>query len=64
MAKICLFWLLIFLGLPGPAGLTGARAQEAKIMVNAAQTCGAVSPLLFGQNVLFAGNSLWNARVD
>ena len=32
--------------------------------MNAAQTYGAVSPLLFGQNVLFAGNSLWNARVD
>ncbi len=64
MAKICLVWLMIFLGLPSPVGLTGASAQEAKIMVNATQTRGAVSPLLFGQNVLFAGNNLWNARVD
>lgn len=64
MAKICLFLLMISLGLPSPVGLTAASAQEAKIMVNAAQTCGAVSPLLFGQNVLFAGNSLWNARID
>ncbi len=64
MAKICLFLLMIALGLPSPAGLTGASAQVAKIMVNAAQTRGTVSPRLFGQNVLFAGNSLWNARVD
>ncbi len=64
MTKICLFLLLIILRLPGPAGVTFARAQEAQIMVNAAQTGGTVSPLLFGQNVLFAGNSLWNARVD
>jgi hypothetical protein len=63
MAKICLFFLMIALGLPGPAGLTRARAQEAQIVVNAAQAREAVSPLLFGQNVLFAGNSLWNARV-
>ena len=55
---------MISLGLLSPAGLTGAHAQEDKIVVNAAQSRGAVSPLLFGQNVLFAGNSLWNARVD
>ena len=64
MTKICLFLRVICFGTAEPHGGHLRRAQEARITVNAAQTRGAVNPLLFGQNVLFAGNSLWDARVD
>ncbi len=46
------------------AGLSGAAAQEARISVDAARPQGTISPLFFGQNVLFAGNGLWDSRVD
>jgi alpha-N-arabinofuranosidase len=45
----------------GPADTWGA---DARITVNAALTTGRVNPLLFGQNILFASNSLWNARLN
>lgn len=59
-----LFWRLVILGLLILTVFIGAAGQEARITVNAAQTRGAVLPLLFGQNVLFAGNTMWNARID
>jgi alpha-L-arabinofuranosidase len=46
------------------AGFTGAAAQEARITVNAACPQGIIDSLLFGENVLFAGNGLWDSRVD
>jgi alpha-N-arabinofuranosidase len=41
-----------------------AQVQEARIVVNAAVTVNTVNLLLFGQNLLFAGNSLWNCRIN
>ena len=66
MAKICLFCADDYSGTAEPwPGVTSARAQEAKITVNAASDSATPSdPLLFGQNVLFAGNSLWNSRLN
>ena len=41
-----------------------SQDEEARITVNAAVTVNTVNPLLFGQNLLFAGNSLWNSRLN
>ncbi len=41
-----------------------SQAEEARITVNAAVTVNPVNPLLFGQNLLFASNSLWNSRLN
>jgi hypothetical protein len=41
-----------------------SQDEEARITVNAAVTVTPVNPLLFGQNLLFAGNSLWNSRLN
>ena len=47
-------------------GAGGASQAEtpATITVNAGAKMGPVNKLLFGQNVLFAANSLWNTRVN
>lgn len=59
-----LFWRLVITGLLIPALVSGAAGQAARITVNAAQPRHTVMPLLFGQNVLFASNTMWNARTD
>lgn len=64
MIKIRLPLHVIFSVFLGLAGFTAAAAaQEARITVNAGQIRGIINPLLFGQNILFASNSMWNARV-
>ena len=41
-----------------------SQDEAAGITVNAAVTVNPLNPLLFGQNLLFAGNSLWNSRLN
>lgn len=58
---------LVFLAMAGPAiGAEAgeAEAQPATITVNARVKLHRLNKLFFGQNVLFAGNSLWNNRVN
>jgi alpha-N-arabinofuranosidase len=55
--------LLIFLCLASGAPAC-SQVQEARIVVNAAVPVNTVNPLLFGQNLLFAGNGLWNSRIN
>jgi len=59
----CLLMLLgcLILTSGSPAG---SQDEEARITVNAAVTINTVNPLLFGQNLLFAGNGLWNSRLN
>jgi len=57
--------LVLFISLLMASGTpAGAQDEEARITVNAAVTVNTVNPLLFGQNLLFAGNSLWNSRLN
>ncbi|MBM4301822.1 MAG: hypothetical protein FJ121_09895 [Deltaproteobacteria bacterium] len=56
---VLLISLLVVSGTPACA-----QDEEARITVNAAVTVNPVNPLLFGQNLLFAGNSLWNSRLN
>jgi alpha-L-arabinofuranosidase len=58
-----LLMFLIFLSLAGGTPAC-SQVQEARIVVNAAATVNAVNPLLFGQNLIFAGNGLWNSRIN
>lgn len=41
-----------------------SQDEAARITVNAAVIVHTVNPLLFGQNLLFAGNGLWNSRLN
>jgi alpha-N-arabinofuranosidase len=41
-----------------------ARDEEASITVEADLSTTAVNPLLFGHNVLFSGNGMWNTRLN
>ncbi len=41
-----------------------SQSEDARIVVNAAVTVNTVNPLLFGQNLLFAGNTLWNSSLN
>jgi alpha-L-arabinofuranosidase len=50
--------LAVFLSLSAPLA-----AQEASITVDAKAPAQPVNPLLLGQNILFASNTLWNTRV-
>lgn len=42
----------------------GAAADAATIMVDAGARIHSLNRLLFGQNILFASNTLWNTRTD
>jgi alpha-L-arabinofuranosidase len=41
-----------------------SQDETAKIVVRAEVRVNTVNPRLFGQNLLFAGNSLWNSRIN
>ena len=58
-------WLILLISLIVASGTPAcSQDEEARITVNAAVTVNPVNPLLFGQNLLFAGNSLWNSRLN
>ncbi len=60
-----LFWIflaLIFCGSQGAA--QEAKEKVAAIVVDAKAPVTVLNPLLFGQNLLFAGNGLWSDRIN
>ncbi len=65
-----LYLLLLFLLVPmGTTGSGQAAAQDtaektATIVVEAGTPVAVLNPLLFGQNLLSAGNGLWNAGIN
>jgi alpha-N-arabinofuranosidase len=62
--RVCsLVMLLIFLIVASGAPAC-SQDEEAGITVHAAVTVNPMNPLLLGQNLLFAGNSLWNSRLN
>jgi alpha-L-arabinofuranosidase len=62
-------WLLLWIFLAFMSWASQAPAQEAAekaatIVVDAGTPATVLNPLLFGQNLLFAGNGLWNPRIN
>ncbi len=61
-------WLLLFflaiLPFPGQAAAQDAGEKAAAIVVDAETPVAVLNPLLFGQNLLFAGNGLWNPKIN
>lgn len=55
------FLLLVLLLGTGAATLVQAAA-DSRITVDSGEKLGQVNPLLFGQNLLFAGNGLWDSK--
>lgn len=55
-------FLLLVLLLGTGAGTQALAAAESRIKVDATVKLGQVNPLLFGQNLLFAGNGLWDPK--
>jgi alpha-L-arabinofuranosidase len=58
-------WLILLIAMIMTGGMAPYCQDEgAGITVNAAVTVSAVNPLLFGQNLVFAGNGLWDSRLN
>lgn len=57
-------FLLLVLLLGTGAGTQALAAAESRITVDAAVKLNQVNPLLFGQNLLFAGNGLWDPKTN
>jgi alpha-L-arabinofuranosidase len=58
-------WLILLISLLMAGGTPAcSQDEDAGITVNAAVTVNPVNRLLFGQNLLFAGNGLWNSRLN
>ena len=55
-------FLLLVLLLGSGVGSSALAAAESRITVDATVKPGQVNPLLFGQNLLFAGNGLWDPQ--
>ena len=62
--KLCRLVILLLSLIAASAAPACSQSEEARITVTAAVTTHPVNPLLFGQNLLFAGNSLWNSRLN
>jgi alpha-L-arabinofuranosidase len=62
--RLCRWLMLLFALIMASGSPTCSQDEAAEITVNAAVIVGTVNPLLFGQNLLFAGNSLWNSRLN
>ena len=61
LCRLAMLLLSLILASTTPAC---SQAEDAIITVNATVTVHSVNPLLFGQNLLFASNSLWNSRLN
>ncbi|MEW6658030.1 MAG: alpha-L-arabinofuranosidase C-terminal domain-containing protein [Thermodesulfobacteriota bacterium] len=60
-----LFWIfLAFMSWGSQAAAQDAAEKAAAMVVDAGAPVTALNPLLFGQNLLFSGNGLWNARIN
>ena len=55
-------FLLLILLLGTGVGTEALAAAESRITVDAKVKLNQVNPLLFGQNLLFAGNGLWDSK--
>ena len=56
--------MLLFLLLVTGIGTQALAAADSRITVDAAVKLNQVNPLLFGQNLLFAGNGLWDPKTN
>ncbi|MEW6658027.1 MAG: hypothetical protein AB1424_05160 [Thermodesulfobacteriota bacterium] len=58
------FLLLVIFMAFSPSGSASRAFAEVIITVDAAQNQGYINPLVFGQNVLFDSNTMWDQRKD